>query len=76
VDWFVMRHPETGGVGVVADSALSIHRGGGWIRVSDAIDEGSKYHLVLTEYATAPDLDAPQPEPAEKPANKTSSKES
>ena len=76
MDWFVVRHPETGGVGVVAESALDIHRAGGWIRVSDAFDEGAKSHLVLTEYATAPDLDAPQPEPAGKSATKTSSKES
>lgn len=76
MDWFVVRHPETCGVGVVAESALPTHRAGGWIRVSDAIDEGAKYHLKLTEYAEAPDLDAPQPEPAGKPANKTSSKES
>jgi hypothetical protein len=76
MDWFVVRHPETGGIGVVAESALPTHRAGGWIRVSDAIDEGAKSHLVLNEYATAPDLDAPQPLPAEKPAHKTSSKES
>lgn len=75
MDWFVVRHPETGGVGVIAESALDIHRTSGWVRVSDAIDEGAKYHLVLDEYATASDLDAPQPEPAAKPA-KTSSKES
>lgn len=60
MDWFVIRHPDTGGVAVVADSALTIHKGAGWIRVSDAIDESAKDQVVTQDYAAAPDLDAPQ----------------
>lgn len=59
MDWFVVRHPETGGVGVVAESALDIHRNNGWVRVSDAIAEFEKAHVVTADYAAAPDLDAP-----------------
>lgn len=70
MDWFVVRHPETGGVGVVAESALDIHRRNGWLRVSDAVAEGEKQHLTLSLYAAAADLDAP---PAK---NKTFIKES
>jgi hypothetical protein len=59
VDWYVIRHPETGGVGVVADSALDIYKGLGWIRVSDAVGESAKDQIVTQDYAEAVDLDAP-----------------
>lgn len=59
MDWFVIRHPETGGVGVIAESALDIHKGLGWIRVSDAIGESAKDQVVKQDYAAAADLDAP-----------------
>lgn len=59
MDWYVIRHPETGGVGVVADSALTIHKGAGWLRVSDPIAEGAKDHLILDGFVDSPDLDAP-----------------
>jgi hypothetical protein len=59
MDWFVIRHPETGGVGVIAESALEIHKGLGWIRVSDAIGESAKDQVVKQDYAAATDLDAP-----------------
>lgn len=59
MDWYVIRHPETGGVGVVADSALPIHKGAGWVRVSDSIAEAAKDQLLLDGFADAPDLDVP-----------------
>ena len=58
MDWFVMRLPETGGVGVVPESALDLHRDRGWIRVSDVVTERNKDQVVLADYADAPDLDA------------------
>jgi len=58
MDWFVVRHPETGGAGVVAESALPTHRGLGWLRVSDAVSEMDKDQIDLSAYANAPDLDA------------------
>lgn len=73
MDWFVIRHPETRGVAVVAESTLPIHRGQGWIRVSDAISVVDKDHVVHDDYADAPDLDAvPEPEPTQTKAAKTS----
>lgn len=59
MDWFVIRHPESGGAGVVAESALPAHRGLGWVRVSDAVSEMDKDQLDLSAYDGAPDLDAP-----------------
>lgn len=58
MDWFVIRHPETGGVGVVGESSLDIWRSNGWIRVSDAISESTKDQVVKADYNAAPDLDA------------------
>jgi hypothetical protein len=68
MDWFVVRHPGTGGVGVVAETALDHHRDRGWTRVSDALTDGEKDQVVPAQYADAPDLDT-------KPASKTSTKE-
>lgn len=53
-----MRHPGTGGAGVVPESALDIHRAREWVRVSEAIAEADKDQLVLAEYGHD-DLDAP-----------------
>lgn len=61
MDWFVVRHPETGGVGVVAETALDHHRGSGWLRVSEALSRDERDFLNLAFYADAPDLDAPPP---------------
>lgn len=70
MNWFAMRHPETGGVGIVPESSLSIHKGLGWLRVSEAIDEFEKDHIDKAAFSGAPDLDAP------KAKTFTSSKES
>lgn len=81
MNWFVVRHPDTGGVGVVAESALPIHKAEGWLRVSEPVDGMDRHHVVLVDYAEAPDLDAepepaPNPEPTDtKAAAKTRSKE-
>lgn len=64
MDWFVIRHPETGGVGVVAETALLIHQAAGWLRVSEAIPDHEKAQIVAAHYADAPDLDAEPPAPA------------
>lgn len=71
MDWFVVHHPETGGIGVVAETALGHYLGRGWVRVSDALNAGEKDQLVPARYADAPDLDAKP----EQPAAKTSTKE-
>lgn len=78
MNWYVVRHPETRGVGVVAESALRIHRAKGWLRVSDAICIDDKYQVVPADYADAPDLDAaPQPAPKTEPTgSKTAAKTS
>lgn len=65
MNWYVVRHPETGGVGVVAECALPPHRAAGWLRVSGPIAEMSKDQVVLADYAGASDLDAPPAEPAQ-----------
>ncbi|GAA0738817.1 hypothetical protein Drose_04145 [Dactylosporangium roseum] len=60
MDWFVVRHPETGGVGVVAETALDHYRRTGWLRVSDALGRDERDLIDLASYADAPDLDAPK----------------
>lgn len=69
MDWFVVRHPEIEGVGVVAASALDHHRARGWLRVSEALTGDEKDQLVPARYADAPDLDA-KPEPPAKTSTK------
>lgn len=77
MNWFVMRLPETGGVGVVPESALEHHRVRGWLRVSGPLNNDERDQVRLSDYAEAPDLDAePEPEPPAKPTAKTSAKES
>jgi hypothetical protein len=62
----VVRHPATGGAGVIPESALDLHRGKGWIRVSDWSTEPSG--LRPEDYPQGPDLDVEaDPEPAGEP---------
>lgn len=77
MDWFVMRLPETGGVGVVPASSLDHYRRTGWLRVSDALGIDERDQVRLADFAAAPDLDAePEPdEPAKQAPAKTSTKE-
>lgn len=81
MNWYVIRHPETNGVGVVAEVALLIHKAAGWLRVSEPIGDMDKDQVVHAAYADTPDLDAvpesaPKTEPTDaKAAAKTSSKE-
>jgi hypothetical protein len=67
MNWFVMRLPESGGIGVVPETALEHYRLRGWLRVSEALGRDERDQLRLSDYAQAPDLDAPEPEPT-KPA--------
>lgn len=70
--WHIIRHPETGGVGVIGDSSLPIHKALGWIRVGE-VAEGEKDHVDKAAYTDAPDLDARKPaDKATKPNNKES----
>jgi len=55
----VVRHPETGGLGVVPAAAVEFLRNNGWVRVSEHRGEPGAFHLP--EFADSPDLDAPQP---------------
>jgi hypothetical protein len=59
----VIRHTETGGLGIVPAAALDMQRANGWIRVSDYRDEPADFHLP--DFAdSSVDLDAePAPEP-------------
>lgn len=66
MNWHIVRHPETEGVGVVPDTSLEHHKALGWLRVGSTTDM-DKDHVDLSAYADAPDLDAPA-----KPAAKTS----
>lgn len=59
MDWYVVRLPVTGGVGVVAESALALHLDRGWIRCSGPIAEANKDQVRLDDYTT--DLDAVPP---------------
>ena len=62
----VVRHPETGGLGVVPAGALDMQRAHGWVRVSEYRPEPADFHLPDFADATD-DLDAePEPEPAPK----------
>ena len=59
--WCVIRHPETGGLGVIPGSALRIHLDHGWVRVSEwATDQTI---LRAADFADAEPLDDPLPEP-------------
>lgn len=58
----VIRHPETGGLGIAPATSLVLFRANGWVRVSDYRDEPGDFHLP--DFAEAlDDLDA---EPAPK----------
>jgi len=72
----VIRHPETGGLGIVPASALDMQRAHGWIRVSDFRAEPADFHLPEFADSTT-DLDAgPEPGPEPKAAKKaTTTKE-
>lgn len=72
MDWYVVRHPDIEGAGVVPDSSLEHHRARGWVRVSDAIAEGEKNNLRLDDYTV--DLDAPVPPAKSAPAKSTKEK--
>ncbi len=64
----VIRHAETGGLGVVSAAALDMQRANGWVRVSDYRAEPADFHLPdFVDSFT--DLDA-DPEPAPKAATK------
>lgn len=73
MDWFVMRLPDTGGVGVVPETALDHYRGRGWLRVSEALGRDERDQVRLGDYVDAPDLDAP-PEPKSKAKAKATDK--
>jgi hypothetical protein len=65
----VMRHTETGGLGIVPAGAMEMQRAHGWVRVSEYRDEPADFHLP--DFADADDLDAkPDAEPEPKAAKK------
>lgn len=70
-DFAVMRHTETGGLGIVAAGALDMQRAHGWIRVSEYRAEPADFHLADFADSTT-DLDAePEPKAAKKAAATT-----
>jgi hypothetical protein len=65
MNFFVMRLPETGGIGAVPETAVEHHRNQGWVRVSDALSRDEYERFQPQAYVDAPDLDAePEPKPA------------
>lgn len=65
----VIRHTETGGLGIAPAAALDMHRANGWIRVSDYRAEPADFNVP--DFADVlDDLDA-EPEPAPKAHAKT-----
>ena len=72
MSFVVVRHLETGGVGVIPEAAAENQRYRGWVRVSDPRPEPADFHLP--DFADAPDLDA-EPEP-ESPAEPEETEES
>lgn len=56
-----MRHPEIAVPGIVPGSSMDMHRGRGWLRVSEALSNDERDQVRVGDYATAPDLDAPEP---------------
>lgn len=65
----VVRHPDVDNLGVVPEGALETLRTHGWYRVSEWRVQPSEFHLP--DFAEAPDLDAPAPEPEKAPAKTT-----
>jgi hypothetical protein len=76
MNWYVVRHPETKGIGVIAETALAIHKGLGWLRVSEPIPDHDKDQVQAAHYADAPGLDAPAETAGTKAAAKTTKGES
>jgi hypothetical protein len=72
----VIRHTETGGLGIVPAAALDMQRANGWIRVSEYRAEPADFHLG--DFADArDDLDAePEPEPKATKTKAATTKES
>lgn len=70
MDRFVMRHPGTGGAALIPDSSVPLHKGLGWLRVSDAIAEDAMHGVDPAAYADAPDLDATTGRPSAKTKEK------
>lgn len=69
MDRYVMRHPETGGVALIPESSMPVHRGLGWLRVSDAIAEEAMHGVDVAQFVDAPDLDAPTAEDTDESAD-------
>lgn len=65
MSFVVIRHPEAG-VGTCHVDSLPVHRRTGWVRVSEPRPEPGDHRL--SDYADAPDLDAPAVEPDPVPA--------
>jgi hypothetical protein len=63
MNWYVVRHSETGGVGCVSKDSLALHKANGWLRVSDPLEPDAYAQFAPAVWADAPDLDAPEPEP-------------
>ncbi|MDP9145662.1 MAG: hypothetical protein M3N43_13400 [Actinomycetota bacterium] len=55
--FYVIRHPDIDVPGICPDSALDLRLANGWLRVSDGYQDPGD--IELTDYADAPDLDAP-----------------
>jgi hypothetical protein len=72
----VIRHTETGGLGIVPAAALDMQRANGWIRVSDLPQRARR--LPPGDFAdSTDDLDAePEPEPKAAKTKAATTKES
>lgn len=70
----VVRHPDIEPLGVIPHGVLEGHRARGWVRVSDW-RETNDFHLPDFEDSFV-DLDAPEPELDEQPAEPEKEQES
>lgn len=68
MDRFVMRNDLTGGIALIPESSVQLHKAQGWVRVSEAVAEQDMDRVDLRAYRDAPDLD-PVPEPAPEPVD-------
>lgn len=57
-----MRHPDIAVPGIVPESAMEMHRGRGWLRVTEALSNDERDQIRVADYASAPDLDQPADE--------------
>lgn len=62
--WYVIRHPDTGGVACVSEDAVDIHSYAGWTRVAGPLTEDQR-----AQFDPATWVDPETPEAADEAAS-------